>query len=132
MISAAQRKRKIAASPLFNCPPESLLWAFVLLIKAVVAGTNSALVAPRPLRKDRRRSLLVISGLGVGSDKDGSSLPDSLLLVTLLTILPRWLVSWVGGGAGILIDPINHLLIDEDHECLTLFPVEIDVSPKNQ
>lgn len=89
MISAAHRKRKIAASPLLNLPPESKLWAFVLLIKAVVAGTNSALVAPRPLRKDRRRSLLVMSGLGAASDKDGFSLTDSLLLVTLLTDLPR-------------------------------------------
>ena len=63
-----------------------------------MAGTNIALVAPRPLRKDRRRSLLDMSGLGVGSDKDGSSLADSVLLVALLTVLPRWLVSWVGGA----------------------------------
>lgn len=101
MISAAARNRKMDASPLVNCPPESLfwleLWAFVLLIKAVVAGTNSALVAPRPLRKDRRRSLLVMSGLGAASDKDDFSLTDSLLLVTVLTDLPRRLVNWVGG-----------------------------------
>ena len=96
MISAAQRKLKIAASPLVNLPPKSRFWPFVLLIKAVVAGTNSALVAPRPLRKDRRRSLLVMSGLDAASDKDGSSLTDSLLLVTLFTDLPRLLVSWVG------------------------------------
>ena len=90
MISAAHKKRKIAASPLFKFPLESLFWAFALLIRAVVAGTNSALVAPKPLRKDRRRSLLVMSGFGAASsDKDGSLLTDSLLLVTLLTDLPR-------------------------------------------
>jgi hypothetical protein len=60
-----------------------------LLIKAVVAGTNSALVAPRPLRKDLRRNRLVASGLDTGSDKDGNLLDDSLLLVGLLTVLPR-------------------------------------------
>ena len=61
----------------------------------MVAGTNSALVAPRPLRKERRRSRLVVSGLGVGSDTDGNSLAYSLLLVALalLTVLPRWLVN---------------------------------------
>ena len=52
-----------------------------------MAGTNSALVAPRPLRKDRRRSLLVMSGFGAASDsdKDGNLLTDLLLLVSLLT-----------------------------------------------
>ena len=57
----------------------------------MVAGTNNALVAPRPLRKDRRRSRLVVSGLSAGSDKDGNSLTDSLLLVALalLTVLPQ-------------------------------------------
>ena len=54
-----------------------------------MAGTKSALVAPRPLRKDRRRNRLVVSGLGAGSDKDVNSLADSLLLVGLLTVLPR-------------------------------------------
>jgi hypothetical protein len=61
-----------------------------------VAGANSTLVAPRPLRKDRRRNRLVASGLGAGSDKDVNSLADSLLLVGLLTVLPR-LVRLVGG-----------------------------------
>ena len=55
----------------------------------MVAGTNSALVAPRPVRKDRRRNRLVVSGFDAGSDKDGTSLDDSLLLVCLLTVLPR-------------------------------------------
>ena len=63
-----------------------------------MAGTSSALVAPRPRRKDRRRSRLVVSGLDAGSDKDVSSLDDSLLLIGLLTVLPRWLVNWVSGG----------------------------------
>jgi hypothetical protein len=54
-----------------------------------VAGTSSALVAPRPARKDRRRTRLVVSGLDAGPDKDGNSLDDSLLLVGLVTILPR-------------------------------------------
>lgn len=63
-----------------------------------MAGTSSALVAPRPRRKDRRRNLLVESGLGAGSDKDVNSADDSLLLVGLLTICPVWLVSSVGGS----------------------------------
>jgi hypothetical protein len=54
-----------------------------------VAGTKSALVAPRPLRNDRRRNRLVVSGLDAGPDKDVNSLADSLLLVGLLTVLPR-------------------------------------------
>lgn len=54
-----------------------------------MAGTNSALVAPRPLRKDRRRNRLVASGLDAGPAKDGNSLDDSLLLVGVLTVLPR-------------------------------------------
>ena len=93
MISAAARKRKIDASPAVNLPPESSLWfefwPFAWLIKAVVAGTNSTLVAPRPLRKDRRRNRLVMSGLGAASDEDVNSLAGSLLLVGLLTVLPR-------------------------------------------
>ena len=51
--------------------------------------TISALVAPRPVRKDRRRNRLVVSGFGAGSDKDVNSLDDSLLLVGVLTVLPR-------------------------------------------
>jgi hypothetical protein len=89
MISAAHRKRKIDASLAVKLPPESLLWACELLIKAVVAGTNSAVVAPRPLRKDRRRNRPVMSGLGAASDEDGSSLAESLLLIGLITVLPR-------------------------------------------
>lgn len=54
-----------------------------------MAGTNNALVAPRPLRKDRRRNRLVASGLDAAPDKDGNSLDDSLLLVGFLTVLPR-------------------------------------------
>jgi hypothetical protein len=54
-----------------------------------VAGTSSALVAPRPLRKDRRRSRLDVIGLDVGPDKEDNSLDDSLLLVGVLTFLPR-------------------------------------------
>ena len=54
-----------------------------------MAGTNSALVAPKPLRNDRRRNCLVASGLDAGPDKDGNSLDDSLLLIGVLTFLPR-------------------------------------------
>jgi hypothetical protein len=97
MISAAHRKLKIAASPGVNLG-RNWLWAFELLIKTLVAGTKSALVAPRPLRNDRRRNRLVASGLGADSDKDGSSLDDSILLVGLFTVLPRWLVNWIGGA----------------------------------
>ena len=55
-----------------------------------MAGTNSALVAPRPLRKDRRRNRLDVMGLDAGPDTDCNSLDDSLLLVGLLTVLPRF------------------------------------------
>ena len=54
-----------------------------------MAGTSSALAAPRPLRKDRRRSRLDVIGLDVGPDKDDNSFDDSLLLVGVLTFLPR-------------------------------------------
>ena len=54
-----------------------------------MAGTNNALVAPRPLRKDRRRNRLDVIALDAGPAKDGNSLDDSLLLVALLTVLPR-------------------------------------------
>ena len=54
-----------------------------------MAGTNNALVAPRPLRNDRRRNRLAASGLDAGPDEDGNSLDDSLLLVGVLTFLPR-------------------------------------------
>ena len=54
-----------------------------------MAGTSSALVAPRPLRKDRRRSRLDVIGLDVGPDEEDNSLDDSLLLVGVLTFLPR-------------------------------------------
>jgi hypothetical protein len=84
MISGANRKRKIAASPWVNCPPLSALWAFALLTKVVAAGSNNALIAPRPSRKDRRCNRLVRSWLDADSDSDG----DSLLLVALLTVLP--------------------------------------------
>lgn len=54
-----------------------------------MAGTRNTLVAPRPLRKDRRRNRLVVSGLDAGPDKDGNSLDNSLLLVGMLTVFPR-------------------------------------------
>ena len=59
MISAASRKRKIAASPWVNWPPLPALWALALLTKIALAGSNKALLAPRPSRKDRRRNRLV-------------------------------------------------------------------------
>ena len=58
-----------------------------------MAGSNNALVAARPLRKDRRCNRLVRSWLDTDSDNDADSLDDSLLLVGLLTVLPRSLVS---------------------------------------
>jgi hypothetical protein len=101
MISAANRKRKIAASPPLNRPPPLsfwvALWAFALLTNAVAAGNNNALVARRPLRKDRRCNRLVRSWLQADSGMDGDSLDNSLLLVGLLTVLPRSLVSSVSG-----------------------------------
>ena len=54
-----------------------------------MTGTNNALVAPRPLRKDRRRNRLVASGLDAGPDEDANSVDDSLLLLGVLTFLPR-------------------------------------------
>ena len=54
-----------------------------------MAGTSSALVAPRPARKDRRRNRLDVIGLDVGPDEEDNSLDDSLLLVGVLTFLPR-------------------------------------------
>ena len=112
MISAANRKRKIAASPWANCPPPSAPWAFAWLTKAVAAGSNNALVAPRPLRKDRRRNRLVRTWLDADSDLDGDSLDDSLLLVALLTVSVRSLVSLVSGQQGCLVDSINCPLIE--------------------
>lgn len=58
------------------------------MINALVAGTNNALVAPRPLRNDRRRKCLDAVGLDAGPDEDVNSLDGSLLLVGVLTFLP--------------------------------------------
>src|SRR6516225_9046558 len=52
-ISAAARNRRMDASPRDSFPPESSSAALGLLANKALAGSNIALVAPRPLRKDR-------------------------------------------------------------------------------
>jgi hypothetical protein len=70
-----------------------------------VAGTSSALVAPRPLRKDRRRNRLDVIGLDAGPDEDGNSLDDSLLLIGVLTLLPRLVL--VRLAMGRVLNPLS-------------------------